>query len=447
MVSNIHRKIFNVVLLNGYVGQILITFREKLVSAFIWNALNSLSQQGAVLVSSIILANILGLKDFGIFSLLISTTTMISNFAQGGTGIVATKFVAENFTRDPKKVGRIIGLCKIISAATSFLAITTLIIFANQISVLIVDNQMLANNLRLVAIAIFFQVIIVYQIGALQGFGEFKQISKVGGFSGISYLLLLTTGGWLGGLEGALSGFIVANALRSILCWYYLQVTCIKHNTPITHKIYLEDIKLVWYIGLPAGLAGLITIPAMWVVNVALSKLPDGFELVSFYAIGHQIRQATLQLPSLLNSVTFSVLSRMKNIESQAEFKKVFLVNLISNTIYSILIAGIIFLGADQLLKLWAVNNKESIIFVQILAISLIPEIIAMCFYQFIQTAGKMWTSLFLISIPRDGIYLLSSLYYLPLYGLAAIAYTYLGAQLVSLFLTLIIKKNHSWEK
>src|SRR5512139_2416282 len=75
--------------------RILQTFRERLLAGFSWSLMSTLSLQGSVLLTSVIVARLLGLEDFGIYALLVGTVMTVAGIAQGGTGLIATRFVGE----------------------------------------------------------------------------------------------------------------------------------------------------------------------------------------------------------------------------------------------------------------------------------------------------------------------------------------------------------------
>ncbi len=70
-------------------------------------------QEGSVLVSTIIVARLLGLQSFGAYAVLVAMVMTIATIAQSGTGLVATKYVAEFLATDPARVGRLLTMCRV----------------------------------------------------------------------------------------------------------------------------------------------------------------------------------------------------------------------------------------------------------------------------------------------------------------------------------------------
>lgn len=395
--------------------------------------------QGSVLVSTIIVARLLGLQSFGAYSVLVSTVMMIAAVAQGGSGLVATKYVAEYLASDPERVGRVLGLCRVFTMAMG--ACTAALVFAaaGLLSVDVLGKPELEPLVRLVAVATFFQVSVSYQFGALQGFGTFKELSRAGMLAGLGHIALTAVGAWLGQIPGALLGFVLASALRTVVCGYILSRVCLAHGVVEKIEFDGDEMRRMWRFALPAGLAGIVTITCLWLVTVLLARLPNGLDMVAMFSVANQVRLTALQIPSLVNGVSFSVLSRLKGQDEQIGFRKVFRSTLAVNSGVSILLVIIIIIAANKILSLYGtefVHGRSALI---ILLISVIPEMLAVTFYQLIQSAGLMWHSLFLVILPRDIFYLAIVAFLLPTYDIVGAAIAYLIAWLIALIFILVL--------
>ena len=421
-----------------HVVKIIKTFRERLLSGFSWNVLSALSLQGSVLLSTIIVARLLGLESFGVYSVLVSTVMTIAAVAQGGSGLVATKYVAEFLATEPARVGSVLKMCRIVTLNTGIATAALVFAAAGIISGDILGKPELGPQVRLVAAAALFQVSVSYQFGALQGFGAFRELSRAGALAGLGHILFTAIGAWLGEITGALLGFVLASALRTVVFGYVLGKVRRAHGVPDTSSLNRQDFWLFWRFALPAGLAGFVTMPCLWLVTVLIARLPDGLSLVAMFSVAHQIRLAVLQLPSLLNAVSFSVRSRLKGISEGGSFRRVFWTNLAVNLCFSGLVVTVLILAADQILGLYGSKFTGGRWLLVVLLVSVIPEMLAMTFYQLIQSAGRMWQSLFLIALPRDLIYLSLTVLLLPIYGVAAAAFAYLIAHVVGLGATIL---------
>ena len=427
-----------------HIAKILLTFRERLLSGFSWNVLSAVTMQGSVLLSTIIVARMLGLEAFGAYSILVSTVMTIAAIAQAGSGLVATKYVADFLATDPERVGRVLKMCRVFTLGTGIATAGLVFALADLISSDVLGKPELVSQVRLIAIATLFQVSVSYQFGALQGFGAFRELSRAGVLAGLGYIIFTAIGAWLGQVTGALVGFVLASAFRSAAFGYMLGVVRRMHGVPNTATLDPQEFWLIWRFALPAGLAGFVTMPCLWLVTVLVARQPDGLSLVAMFAVAHQVRLAVLQLPALLNSVSFSVLSRLKGRNEAGDFRRVFWSNLIVSLCFSALVVTVLILVADQVLGLYGGKFTAGRWLLIILLVSVLPEMLATSFYQLIQSAGRMWQSLFLIAIPRDLLYLLLAALFLPTYGVTAAAAAYLAAHTFGLASTVVAARRYS---
>ncbi|MDP1537835.1 MAG: oligosaccharide flippase family protein [Burkholderiales bacterium] len=414
------------------------TFRERLLSGFSWNVLSAIALQGSVLLSSIVVARVLGLTSFGAYSILVSTVMTVAAIAQGGSGLVATKYVAEFLASEPDRVGRVLNMCRVFAMVTG--ACTAALVFAaaGVISGDLLGRPELAVLMRLAAAAVFFQVSVSYQFGALQGFGAFRELSRAGVLTGLGHIAFTIIGAWLGQLTGALLGFVLASAFRTAVFAYVLKTVRRSHGVPESSAVDHNEFRLLWRFALPAGLAGFVTMPCLWLVMVLVARLPDGLGLVAILSVAHQVRLAALQLPSLLNAVSFSVLSRLKGLDETLGFRRVFWSNLAMNVVFSTLVVALLILAADPVMRIYGREFAGGRWVLVLLLVSVLIEMLAMTFYQLIQSAGRMWQSLFLIGIPRDFLYLLLASQLLPTFGLIGAGYAYLAAWTFALLAILV---------
>lgn len=415
------------------------TFRERLLSGFSWNLLSTIALQGSVLLSSIVVARLLGITSFGAFAVLTGTATTIAAVAQGGSGLIATKFVGEHLAGDPVRVANVLRLCRFFTLTTGTFAAIGVFVFAEAIAAGALGRPELESMVGIVGFAIFFQVSASYQFGALQGFGAFKELSLGGGVAGLAHIVFTAVGALTGSAEGALAGFALASALRMGVFSVLLDRVRSNHGVPDHARLDRTDLRMVWRFALPAALAGFVTMPCLWLVTVLVARLPNGLELVGILSVANQVRLVVLQLPSLLNAVSFSVLSRLKGENEMSDFRSVFWSNLCLNQAFALLVVGTLLAFAEPVLNLYGSDFSSGRWVLVLLLISVLPELLAASFYQLIQSAGRMWHSLFLIAIPRDFSYLALTALLVTSQGVIAAASAYLVAQVLGLCATLLI--------
>lgn len=420
------------------------TFRERLVAGLTWNMLAALSLQGSVLVSFIFVARILGLSAFGAYSILVTTVMTVAAIAQGGSGLVASKYVGESLDSNLPRVARVLRMCRNFTLASGAAAAAIMLAAAGLLSRDLLARPELELHVRLVSLAALFQVLVSYQWGALQGFGAFRRLSRGGVFTGVSHVVLNTAGAWFGGLEGALIGLVAASGVRLAVFGLLLRSVRREHGVPTPNRLQPEEWRMIWAFAVPAGLAGLVTMPCQWLVTILVAKHPNGLAAVALLTAAQQVRMAVLQLPSLLNGVSFSMLSRLKGLDDRGNYRAVFWTGLWMNLLFSTVSVLLLGLSATQVLQFFGDAFAEGHWTLVLLLVAVIPELLATTLYQLVQSAGRMWHSLFWIAMPRDLAYLGIAAAWVPVGGSRGAAAAYLIAQVVGLVATAAIAGRSS---
>lgn len=415
--------------------RVLSTFRERLLIGLSWNVLSAVILQGAVLVSAMLVARFLGAKEYGIYAVMASTALTIAGIAQGGSGLVATKFVAEFSAASAERVASVIGFCRIATAATGGIASIALYIGAESLSRSWFERPELAEPIQLISVSVFFYVTSTFQHGALLGFGAFKRVAQVSVLSGFAQLIF-SVGGTAWGLRGALLGLVVASACRSMLFSIALHRECRQRSIPVRLSMSRDDLQLAWSFALPATLAGFITLPSLWLVILLISRQPEGLTLVALFSATHQIRQTILQFPLLLNSVSFSVFSKLKGSRDETSARNVFLVNMTVAAVFSIAAILLITAVPHWVLSLYGSQFISGALLLTVLIASVLPETLELTSYQLVQSSGQMWRSLFVIIIPRDITYLVAAYVLVLEVGIVGAAVAYLVSRVMGLGLT-----------
>lgn len=424
--------------------RLVATFRTRLAAGASWNLLAALSLQGSVLLTSVIVARILGLSAFGAYAVLVAAVMTIATVAQGGSGLVASKFVGERLASSAQRVANVLRLCAWFTLATGLVASLLMMAAAGPLCSGILQRPELEPAVRLVALATFFQVSVSYQFGALQGFGAFRQLSRASAIAGIGHVVFNAAGAWLGGLNGALIGFVAASALRFVTFSVLLHVVRREHGIPPCHRLEADEWRKVGQFALPAGLAGLVTMPCLWLVTVLVAQLPEGLAIAALLSAAHQVRLGVLQLPSVLNAVSFSLLSRLKGRDEPTGYREVFWTGLWMNLLFATAVVVVLAVLAEPVLRIYGEGFVAGRWVLVILLLSVLPELLAITTYQLVQSAGRMWQSLFFIAAPRDLTYLALAAAVVSPHGAIGAAVAYLVAQGVGLAATVLIARRHA---
>jgi O-antigen/teichoic acid export membrane protein len=418
------------------------TFRDKLLAGAFWNILGTVAWQGSMLLTTMLLANLLGIAEFGGFALLLSTVVAVTTVSQGGVGILATKYVAELRLAHPLRAGRVIGLCRAGSAMTGVLASILVAVLAPVIAVDLMDQPALAPLIVMFSPYVLFSVLNIYQVGVLHGFGAFRHVTKYGALHGVAHLAGCASATAAYGLDGAIVAFVVSSILRWLLFAHLMRhVVAGSGIRPSLHDAWGELRRLRDF-AVPAALSCVVMLPAIWVPNLLLARLPAGTEEIGAYHAANQLRLLALQLPLMLNSVAVSVLNQQRGQGDHQGYKDVFWANLwvtVSAGAITVLLLGVF---SNDVLGLFGRDFARAQGLLLILLAAAMLEIIAAASYQHMQAHARMWPSLFAIVIPRDGALVGLSWLLAERFGALGVGWAYLCAASIACVSTLLITRR-----
>ena len=190
-----------------------------------WNAVGSVVGQGTSVLACVALARILGKESYGQFTFVQSTVVALTNFANLGLGVTATKYVSQYWNTQPEKTGRILGLSSLFALLSASCFSVALLLLAPAL----IHEAALVPKLRLSALYAFFIAMNGYQVGALVGLEAFRSMARITAMNGLAVLLLtwkLTV--WFG-----FRGAVIAQGIGAFLLWVQYQIALRRESRAI----------------------------------------------------------------------------------------------------------------------------------------------------------------------------------------------------------------------
>ena len=399
--------------------------RKIAIGAF-WSLLGSFFSKGLLLLSSIIIARILGPEIYGEAGIIRSTVNMFIAFAGMGLGLTATKYIAEHKQSNYKKVLKIITLSNIVAFFSGFIFSLLIIIFSSQISVQI-NAPHLMNEIKIGAVMLFFASLNGVQSGILAGFEDFKSIAKNNLFAGIISFFIQIISTYIWGLEGAIIGFGTNFFILWILNKYHIsKFISSKEKIKIWDKSILTEISILWKFSLPAVLAGIMVGPVTWICNAVLVSQPSGYIQMGLFDAANLWCMSILFIPKSLSQIILPMLSSSLN--SKSNYVIIFLKNLKLNVIISSSIFLIILLLSQLITNFYGEGFHDLKTPLIILALSTVLVAINSVISSVIISQGKVWIGFFLNTlwaiILITTTYISISIYQLGAIGLAISYFT-----------------------
>lgn len=262
-----------------------------------------------MLVSTILIARILGKTVYGELGIVQSTIIMFGVFAEFSVGLTATKYVAEFRRNDPDRAGRIIGLSNMLATVTGSFMALILYIFAPWLAEHSINAPHLDGVLRISAVMLFFSALNGAQTGALAGFEAFKTIARVNIFIGLTTFPILVAGAYMGGLAGTVWALALHMGINWFLNHLALRKEAKRNNILFSFKDCWKERSILWSFSIPSVLSGITYGPVNWICNAMLVNRPGGYEEMGIYNAANQWYAVMLFLPGMLSYLLLPIIS------------------------------------------------------------------------------------------------------------------------------------------
>jgi O-antigen/teichoic acid export membrane protein len=390
---------------------------RKIATGAFWSLSGTIISKGLLLLSSIIVARILGAEVYGQAGIIRSTVNMFTAFAGMGIGITATKYIAELKGSNTTKVLKIVRLSNRITILTGLILAIFIILFAQQIGYQI-NAPHLKQDIQLGALILFFNTLNGVQLGILAGFEDFKSIAKNNLWSGAISFFAQIIFAYIWGLTGTIIGI----GTNFFALWILNKYSVDKHIKPFGYlpkgETILSEISILWKFSLPAVLSGIMVGPVIWVCNVFLVNQPNGYAQMALFDAANQWRITILFIPGALSQIILPMLS--SSAKNMTQHKIIFLKNIKLNTLISVLFFILIVLIYPIITKMYGAGFEKLYLPLITLAFSTVFISINNVIGQYFASKEKLWTG-FLFNIIWGTILILISFLTIHIYNLGAL--------------------------
>jgi O-antigen/teichoic acid export membrane protein len=375
---------------------------RRLLAGSFWTGIALVFSQGSTLLGNLAAARLLNPEAFGAYAAGLATVQLGSTLLILGLGYTATKYTAELRGRNPDRAGRVLGTC--LSAVCGLAAGGSALLFmvAPLIARLAFDRPELTSLLRQASFALLFATVNLGLNGGLAGLSAFRSMGRLGVWSGAVYLTLVIVGLLVGGERGAVVSIGIAAGVQSVLGWRLLSLEAHRQGIPLRIGLAAEDRSIWMRFGLPGALSGLTASPALWLVQAAILRQPDGLVELGRYLVASNLAVAVLLLPNIINGVGTALFNEQRGADDATGFAQLFRDNLSATILSTLAAAGAVGVGGPLLLGVFGSEFHKAYPVLLVLLGATVPEALTIAFNQVLQTRGKMWHALACINLPRD---------------------------------------------
>lgn len=398
-----------------------------------WNLARATITQGASFLFQLISANLLGRSAFGGLAILQTSLQTLAQIASVSTGSTATKFVAELRPVDPKRAGRIVGLCGVLATTSAAFVACAAVVAAPTIATFGLAAPALASSVLIVGLASFFVVTGLYQTGVLAGLQRFDRLA---GASAASATALLAFGFPLvkrfGVIGGAWALLLAAAAQWGVLL-LAARSECHRAGIPIAVRGSLSERSVLFRFAIPGALTGLTAMPAIWLAQASLARQADGLSELAIFAAANAFRAAVLFLPGVLNGIANPRLNDAWGRGDHVAFRAVFRRNLTRVGVAAGLGAILTIAAGPLLLSLFGDGFRGGVWPLAILMAGAVVESVFGALTATYQATGQMWWYVGVVAVPRDMALVLIAVTLAPSWGATGLALAHLSSWVFAL--------------
>jgi len=380
-----------------------------------WSLVGTAIAQGLSIVSSVVVARMLGKVGYGELGMINSTVGMFGVFAGLGLGLTATKYVAEFRSKDPDRAGRILGLSELAAVVSG--GTVSLILFA--LAPILAEHTLnaphLVNELRLGCGLLFLNALVGVQTGALAGFEAFGAIARVNLWRGLFNFLMIIVGVQLFGLMGAVAATVIVGILGWWLNQRALRKEYSKWGVIVTIGEWHSELSVLWGFALPAFLSSLPVGPAMWLANTLLVTQPGGYgELGAYNAVMQVKRALEFVLLTFMNPLLPMLSEQYGKADNEAYSKSLFFAFCISTGLLGPL-ALFLIAAPDLVLLPYGQDFAKHRVLAQWLLIHTLLVALFAPLGSVVPSMGRMWFG-FAYNLSWGLLFLSLSYFLIPLY-------------------------------
>lgn len=409
----------------------------RLKNSVFWSLVGSLVYNGMMILASFPTARILGAENYGKLGIIQSTLTtfvFLSGFAVAETAI---KYISEYRNIDLKRVEKILGLiffsCFIISIKLGII----IYILAPYFSKYILNSPQMEIYLKIMIAAILLNSISSVQIGILSGLEQFSIVAMINILKGILSFLFITFGAFLKNLIGAVIGLVISSLVLVLISQIILKNILKNQKIAINFSSFFTERRILFSYYLPSIIGGISTFSVIWIGNILLVNSPGGYVEMGIFNVANQWRMVVQFLPNIIAYPNLSILSNLYGRRNFDQYKQALDIYLLFSFLLSIVPALVVTTFSKWIMQMYGVEFLKGDKPFVILVLASTFYSVSSAFGISISSLDKLWYGM-LINILWAIIFLILCSQ-LVKYGVYGLAFTYLIAYLVSMFISGII--------
>jgi O-antigen/teichoic acid export membrane protein len=396
-----------------------------------------LSHQGSTFVGNFLLIKLLDHTAYGKFSLLNLTAFYAANLCQFAVGSTVSRFVAR-YSGDRTGLRAVIGVCGAFTIASGILGFACLALGSDLLARDVLLEPSMVLPLIIVSVSVPSLVGMIYLTGLLQGLHDFRSLAISSLASGALFVAAIGAGAWVAGLMGAVCGFVAGSTIRSIIMGG-AALARLRLEKDLDRSLPWREIwnnptrREIFAFQIPAGLAGFITLPTLWLIPTILTRNTQNFSDMALYSVILMIKALVVLPASVIALALQPSVERAWQFDQVATAVRVFRIGTVTTIAVVGTMALIVAVFATEAMSVFGASFVVGADNLRLMMIAAIAEALTVSLVMRVQASSRMWSAIVWTLLPRDLAMLCIVAVFSAQYGLSAAVFAHVAGALVSL--------------
>jgi O-antigen/teichoic acid export membrane protein len=396
-----------------------------------------LSHQGSTFVGNFLLIKLLDHTAYGKFSLLNLTAFYAANLCQFAVGSTVSRFVAR-YSGDRTSFRVVIGVCGAFTIASGILGFACLALGSDLLARDVLLEPSMVLPLIIVSVSVPSLVGMIYLTGLLQGLHDFRSLAISSLASGALFVAAIGAGAWVAGLMGAVCGFVAGSTIRSIIMGG-AALARLRSEKELDRSLPWREIwnnptrREIFAFQIPAGLAGFLTLPTLWLIPTILTRNTQNFSDMALYSVILMVKALVVLPASVIALALQPSLERAWQFDQVATAVRVFRIGIVTTIGIVGAMALIVAVFATEVMSVFGASFVVGADNLRLMMIAAIAEALTVSLVMRVQASSRIWSLIVWTLLPRDLVMLCIVAFFAAQYGLSAAVVAHVVGALVNL--------------
>jgi O-antigen/teichoic acid export membrane protein len=234
----------------------------------------SLVQRVLGMVTTVILARLLGAAGFGAYSVVMATSNSAYGLVRLGVDGAIHVHTAEGFVDEAgrRRMEELLAAGCLLLLAAGGIGALACFLFAEPLASAIYGKPELAAWIRVAGVAVFLQSVSQFFYATLAGLHRFPEYSAIMVATAVTNLAAISIGALAFGLAGAVAGLVGAQALSVLWLGIVTRKAMRNEQLRLAFSNLFDRARSLIRLGLPLYISGMVGIPAAYLLQGMLVR-------------------------------------------------------------------------------------------------------------------------------------------------------------------------------